>query len=118
MIKVGNFNDVDKLKDLPQEVIDVIREITIILDYEYGTSRDIDKELGGYILIIESKEELLQLKKIYMDINNLIPEYVDKIITSKGETWINALILLNNDFGVTLMMKEELAPKILLEEIV
>lgn len=119
MIKIAHYVEVEKIeKNMPKEVVDVLENITTILDYEYGESRDVDGGDGGYILIIENKEEFSKLNKLYIDINNLIPEYVDKINCSNGETWINALILMNNDFSISLIMNEKIASKILLEEII
>lgn len=116
MIKIAHVKETDNLY-LPQEVIEVIKEIADILDLNYGADRDVDGGDGGYILVIQDKKEFNKLKEIYIDIDDLIPEYVDKIKCSNGEVWINALILMNNDFGVSLIMPMEIAPQTLLEEI-
>lgn len=49
-----------KLKELKRkyskEVLEEAEKIIRLLDNNYGANRDIDKDLGGYILLLESKE--------------------------------------------------------------
>ncbi|SHJ92919.1 hypothetical protein [Paramaledivibacter caminithermalis] len=116
MIKVIYGREVENLKDLPLEVIKVIKSITNILDREYGDNRAPNDD-GGYVVVIESKEDFKKLKEIYIDIDDLIPEYVDKITCSKGEVWTNTLVLMNNDFGISIFCNVEIAPKVILDEI-
>ncbi len=116
MIKVMYEREVKNLKDLPSEVIEIIKSILNVLDKSYGESRT-DSEDGGYVVVIEDKSDFERLKKIYIDVNDLIPEYVDKIRCSNGEIWTNTLVLMNNDFGISILCNLKIAPKTVLDEI-
>ncbi len=117
MIKIAHTEETTSLR-LPNEVIKVIKDVATILDNEYGVDRDVDGGDGGYILVIESQEELEQLKDIYIDIDTVIAEYVDEIEIEGRENWTNSLILCNNDFGVTLIMPLIITPDNLKNEII
>lgn len=116
MIKIAHVKETENL-NLSQEVVSVIKEIAVILDTEYGEERDVDGGDGGYILVIESEEEFEDLEDIYINIEDVIPEYVDIINVEGDENYTNSLILLNNDFSVSLVMKESLLPSNLKEYI-
>lgn len=119
MIKIGHKREVKNIKDLPKEVLEVVTGIVAILDTYYGENRDVDNEDGGYVLIIQSEEDIEKLEEfdIYID-EEMYPEYVDKIKVEEGEDWINVLILCNNEFGISLIMPISIAPEILLDEII
>lgn len=53
--------------------------IATILDNVYGMDRDVDGGDGWYILVIELEDELEQLKEIYIDIDEVTPEFKDLI---------------------------------------
>ncbi|QIB27928.1 hypothetical protein [Caloranaerobacter azorensis] len=118
MIKIGYEREVKNIKDLPKEVLEVVRGIVATLDTYYGENRDLDSEDGGYVLIIQSEEDIEKLEEfdIYID-EEIYPEYVDRIKVEEGEDWINALILCNNEFGISLIIPISIAPEILLDEI-
>ncbi len=97
--------------NLPKEVIDTITDIATVLDNEYGNDRDINGGNGGYILIIEDREELYKLTDIYIDIDTIIPEYVDRIQVRDGQDYTNTLLILGNDFTVTLIMPMTITPE-------
>ncbi|AFS79814.1 hypothetical protein Curi_c28220 [Gottschalkia acidurici 9a] len=119
MFKIGHVRDIKYIqKNLPEEVIKVIKDVATILDTEYGECRDIDYDIGGYILIIESKDEFKKLKDIHIDINDTIYEYVDRIKVENNNDWINALILCNNDFGVSIIMPIPIVPEKIIDSIV
>ncbi|MDR7871325.1 MAG: hypothetical protein RIN55_10715 [Tissierellaceae bacterium] len=115
MIKIAHVKDTENLC-LEKEIVSVIKEVADILDTEYGEDRDVDGGDGGYILVIQDKKEFSKLEEIYLDINDLLPEYVDKVHCRNGEVWISALVLMNNDFGVSLVMPIEIAPQYLIDE--
>lgn len=117
MIKLGHLKDVSLLADvLPKEVECVVESILTALDQEYGKNRHIDEQLGGYVLILNTQEDLNELDQHNLDKDNLIPEYVDKIAVNGGEDWTNSLILLSSDFSVSLIMPIRLLPECLLVE--
>ncbi|SNS26194.1 hypothetical protein SAMN05446037_1006277 [Anaerovirgula multivorans] len=115
MIKIAHVKEAEFLK-LPQEAVEVIKEIATVLDTEYGEDRDVDGADGGYILVIESKNELEKLKDIYIDMEDVIAEYVALIKVTDGENFTKSLILLNNDFSIILIIPVVITPKRLLDE--
>ena len=76
MIKIAHVEEAKGLKNLPKELHKVLLEVTAILDGEYGENRDADCDLGGYVLLIQSKEELKMLMQIHIDVENATPEHV------------------------------------------
>ncbi|AOT72795.1 hypothetical protein [Geosporobacter ferrireducens] len=116
MIKIAHVKETEGL-NLPQEVVGVIEYIATVLDNEYGEDRDVDGGDGGYILVIEYKDEFEKLKDIYIDMDDVIAEYVDLIKVTDGEDYTNSLIILNNEFAISLIMPVAITPKRLLDEI-
>lgn len=116
MIKIGHVKETENLQ-LPQEVVEVIKGIAAILDAEYGENRDVDGGNGGYVIVIETKEDLEKLKEIYIDLDDVIAEYVDKIVVKDEEAYTNSLIICNNDFTISLIIPISMTPKNLLDEI-
>jgi len=82
MIKIAHVREVETLEGLPSEVVDVIRDAVNILNTEYGENRDGDRGDGGYVMILESKDELERLKDIHIEVKTAMPEYVDRIASS------------------------------------
>ena len=95
-----------------EEVIKSISEIIDILDNNYGANRDIESDLGGYLVIAENivDIEMLKLDKL----QGLVPEYTDVIECSEGVNWTSSLFLLSSDFTIVVVTTEELS-KFLLE---
>lgn len=116
MIKVIYEREVKNLENLPNEVIEIIKSILNVLDRAYGENRTVNDD-GGYVVVIEDESDFEELKKIYIDVDDLIPEYVDKIRCSNGEIWTNTLVLMNNDFGISILCNLKIAPKTVLDEI-
>lgn len=114
MLKIAHVRETNKL-ELPKEVVAVIKEIATILDSVYGEYRDVEGGDGGYILVLESAEDFSKLKDVYLDIDDLITEYVDRIAIEAGEDWLNALTICNNDYAISLVMSVSIAPKYLIE---
>jgi len=56
----------------------VIWETVTILDAEYGEDRDVNNGYGGYVLVIESVSDLVQLQDLHISLENVIFEYVDE----------------------------------------
>lgn len=117
MIKIGYLKEINKVNHLPKEVIEVTKKILTILDNEYGANRNLDDD-GGYILIIENKEDLEALEdEIGIPTADLLAEYSDTIPCNNSLTFTNSLILCNNDFGISLIIPLELTPSSLKEYI-
>lgn len=112
MIEVSNLNEKERLTVLPQEVQETILGILRILDTEYGAERDKYKDDGGYVAIWRNEEDFQQIKdNAYIDCDDIIPEYVDKIVCNDGKIYTNSLILCNNDYAISLIIPMELTPQ-------
>lgn len=103
MKKIAHVREVPT-DGLPVEVIHKIKEIAEILDTEYGDDRDVEGSNGGYILVIEDDTELPLLTDIHIDTDTIIPEFTDRIPVSGGNDYTSTLLILGNDFTVTLVM--------------
>ncbi len=112
MIEIAYSKEKEILRNMPQEVQETVREILQILDSEYGADRNKYEDNGGYVIVVEKKEDFKELKnKTYIDCNTVIAEYVDKIVCSNGEVYTNSLILCNNDYAISIIIPLELIPQ-------
>jgi len=68
MIEVSHLNEKKGLKALPQEIQENIQEILQILDKEYESEKLKYEDDGGYVAILEKKEDFQQIKNnVYID---------------------------------------------------
>lgn len=112
MIKVSKYKEINALIKYSEEVKKYIYQIIKILDENYGADRDIESDLGGYVLVIESLEDIKELKNGML--KDILPEYTDKIMCSEGVKYTSSLFLLSSDFSVVVIADEELS-KLLLD---
>jgi hypothetical protein len=112
MIEISCFREQEKVIFMSKEVQETIQGILQILDTEYGADRDKYKDDGGYVIVVEKKEDFKEIKdKTYIDCNKVIAEYVDKIVCSNGEVYTNSLIICNNDYAISIIIPLELTPQ-------
>ena len=112
MRKVSKVSDLNGM-ELEVNVISVIEEQLNILDESYGTERNIDADLGGYVLILETKDDVIEAKENI--VKDIIPEYVDNIECEGGKQYCLSLFLLSSDYAVVVVATKELMD-ILVEE--
>ena len=112
MIKIFSKEQLRKVINYPEEVIDSIYEIIEILDDNYGQNRNIYNDLGGYVLVAENIVDIEIFKQ--EKLKGLVPEYTDIIECSEGVNWTSSLFLLSSDFSIVVVTTEELS-KFLLE---
>ncbi len=112
MIKIYKKVHIKELERYALEIIKSIREMITVLDENYGANRDIEADLGGYILIAENIVDIEILKQDKLQ--GLIPEYTDIIECSEGVNWTSSLFLLSSDYAIVVVTTEELS-KFLLE---
>ena len=112
MKKVYNESQLVKLNSIPVEVIEFVRELIVILNEAYGEDRNVESDLGGYVLIAENIVDIEILKQDKLQC--LVPEYTDVIEVMNGENYTSSLYLLSSDFSIVVVCTEELS-KILLE---
>ena len=111
MKKVYNESQLVKLNSIPVEVIEFVREI-VILNEAYGEDRNVESDLGGYVLIAENIVDIEILKQDKLQC--LVPEYTDVIEVMNGENYTSSLYLLSSDFSIVVVCTEELS-KLLIE---
>ena len=112
MKKVYKESQLVELNNIPVEVIESIRETITVLDENYGTNRDVELDLGGYVVIAENIVDIKILKQDKLQ--GLIPEYTDIIECSEGVNWTSSLFLISSDYAIVVVTTEELS-KFLLE---
>jgi len=66
--KIAHVREVETISGLSTPVIDVIEEAVTILENEYGADQNLDHGDGGYVLVLESTEELAQLQDYRIDL--------------------------------------------------
>jgi hypothetical protein len=113
MIKLGNLEDMKALKTLPKELNDIIESILRNLDTNYGSDRNIDIDDGGYVLIVENERDIIECKDV--DIREISPEYVEEIMIGNEFNYTNTLVIVNNEFAITIIINKEYTPKNILE---
>jgi hypothetical protein len=119
MIETSYFREKEKIEFLPKEVQGIIQGILQVLDTEYGAGRDIYEDDGGYVIIVEKKGDFAELEeKTDIDCDTITCEYVDKIKCDCGEVYTNSLILLNNEYGITLLIPLEITPENILNQMI
>ena len=101
-----------EVNNLPVEIIINIRETITVLNEAYNEERDIESDLGGYVVMAENIVDIEILKQDKLQ--GLIPEYTDIIECSEGVNWTSSLFLLSSDFSIVVVTTEELS-KCLLE---
>lgn len=107
MIKLYKKEQLEKLKEkYSKEVLKEAGEIVVLLDENYGVYREIDKDLGGYITILESKEDVSEIKA--NSIKGLLPEYTDIIKSDDGIDYYSSLFLLSDEYSIVVFSNKEL----------
>lgn len=112
MRKVGKISNLIGM-ELEVNVISTIEEQLNILDESYGTDRDINADLGGYVLVLETKDDVIEAKENIL--KGIIAEYVDYIECEGGKQYCLSLFLLASDYAVIVVANKELMD-ILVEE--
>ena len=112
MKKIYKENQLLEVNNIPSEVIESIKVTIDVLNENYGVDRNIESDLGGYVVIAENILDIEILKQ--EKLQSLIPEYTDIIECSEGVNWTSSLFLLSSDFSIVVVTTEELS-KFLLE---
>ena len=110
---IGTANELSLLPShLPEELRTEILTGLVVLDAEYGESRNY-LESGGYSVIAETVEDIPGLKCI-IDYEEHPCEWATKI----GKTgFVSALYILNNDFSIMVYLPQAIAPTAISNEL-
>ena len=111
MKKIYKQNQLLEVNNIPSEVIEGIKATIYILDENYGADRDVESDLGGYVVIAENIVDIEMLKQDKLQ--GLVLEYTDLIECSEGVNWTSSLFLLSSDFSIVVVCPEELSKLIL-----
>lgn len=112
MKKIYKENQFLKKNNIPLEVIESIKVTISILNENYGINRDVELDLGGYVVIAENTVDIEVLKQDKLQ--GLVAEYTDIIECSEGVNWTSSLFLLSSDYAIVVVTTEELS-KFLIE---
>ncbi|NFG58130.1 hypothetical protein FC778_05160 [Clostridium botulinum] len=102
----------NELRTYPIEVINTISNIIEVLDENYGAERNIEADLGGYVVIAENIVDIEILKQ--SKLKAVVAEYTNVIECTEGVNWTSSLFLLSSDYAIVVVTTEELS-KFLLE---
>ena len=112
MKKIYKESQLLELNNIPSEVIKSIKVTIDILNENYVEDRDVESELGGYVVIAENIVDMEILKQDKLQ--GLVPEYTDIVECSEGVDWTSSLFLLSSDYAIVVVTTEELS-KFLIE---
>lgn len=107
MRKIYKLGQLEKLKgEYSEFVLGYIKDYIIRLNDSYGVERNIDADLGGYVLILETKDDVIETRESIL--KDIIPEYADNIECEGGELYCLSLFLLSSDYAVVVVATKEL----------
>ena len=112
MKKVYKENQILEVNNIPSEVIKSIKVTIDILNENYVEDRDVESDLGGYVVIAENIVDMEILKQDKLQ--GLVPEYTDIVECSEGVDWTSSLFLFSSDYAIVVVTTEELS-KFLIE---
>lgn len=76
MIKIGTKKDLNKISHLPIHIKNAISEDIKILDDNYGEERNIDVDMGGFVVVCE-KNESIHIENFQKEFDT--PEFIQEI---------------------------------------
>lgn len=92
---------------------EVYREILRILsrlDAAYGADRDVEKDDGGFVLIVEKICDLCPVEQMGLKLDGVGHEALDVFQSEQGP-YANILFLCNNEFGINVILPVSMAPQ-------
>ena len=111
MRKISKKTDCEGLVGLPPPVLTEIEKMVALLSYYYGENRNADKDLGGYVALIEGEKDFEEIEKsIFRKVGDIIPEWINIIKWQGKEAYTSSLCLLSCDFAVILIMPYSMTP--------
>lgn len=115
MVYLFNLNDTKTclaFSDLPSSVQSMIQDILIILDQQYGESRDPFKDLGGYVVILTSPNDIKAFNQFNSCLQEGTFEYVDRT-----DSYLGCLYIAGADSHIFVVVPENLAPPNIINQI-
>lgn len=107
MIKLYKKEQLEELKEkYSKQMLREVEEIITLLDENYGANREVGKDLGGYVALLETKEDVAEIKA--NSIKGLLQEYTDIIKGDDGIDYYSSLFLLSDDYSIVVFSTKEL----------
>jgi hypothetical protein len=117
LIKAGTVKELAQFEGtIDHDVYGVALRIVTMLDKTYGADRDVENSDGGFVVIVENVQDISLIGQRYVSLDGNGHEVVDVVQCEKG-SYINALFLCNNEFGINVLMPLEIAPQVLLKDV-
>ena len=117
MIKAGTVKELAPYeKEIDRDVYSLALRIVTMLDDVYGAERDVDNGDGGFVLIVENVQDMSDIGQRYVKLNDNRHEAVG-VVKCESRTYINALFLCSNEFGINVLMPLDIAPVVLLRNL-
>jgi len=86
------------------------------LDAAYGADRDVEKDDGGFILVVEKVCDLCQVEQMGLKLDGIGHEALD-VVQSESGLYLNTLFLCHNEFGINVILPMRMAPQGLVRQI-
>ena len=102
--KIGNVSDLDIIPLIDDTALELLYHYARVLSTEYGESRNLDEDDGGYVLYCPPGTRTEEIKD-YFDYTKHCVESVDRLGNLLAATYI-----LHNEFAVTIILSAEDAP--------
>lgn len=112
MKNVSNKQQLKEIKSYPKEVLESIESTIDVLDENYGVGRDIEGNLGGYVIVAENEKDVEKIKEDIL--KGTVAEYTDIIECSEGVNYTSSLFLIADDYSIVVIVTEEIS-KLLVE---
>lgn len=106
--KLANVADMDMLPQLEQKTWDILYEYTSVLTNEYGASRNVDTDDGGYVLYATPGAAAEEIKERF-DFSTAELEYVNRYPWTSPPI-CGAMYILHNEYVVVIVMSIADAP--------
>ena len=94
---------------VPLQVMEEVKRLVQLLNYHYGSERDVDNEDGGYVVLLLPEDESADMDSLYL---KLLEEFHLCIDTEEMETllcksgkweWHSELYMITNEYGITVI---------------
>lgn len=106
MIKVGTMKQLKmvqrEVEKLPRAVVEEVKGIVSILDDAYGATRDVETDLGGFVVIVQCKEELLNLQQEH-HVTLEDYEFIEPIQADRDTGYVYVLYQVSSDYAVAVI---------------
>ena len=117
LYEFGTAKEIKAIKGkIPDALYQTALNIVKTLDENYGADRDVDSEDGGFVLVLQNVQDIEEAAYWDIRLDEGNHEHVNLVKCEDGD-YINALYIMNNEFGVNVFLPKDIAPQILLDDL-